>query len=320
MQPPRPLPQACRATLGRECVSTSAYPLCYHKEFPIEVRPLPEFPPVPLTLEGSSLLHQFFRFDWKAWRATPPADRDRIAAQAVELLTSLESVQPGGDGAEARIQTALFSQLGHKGDLILIHFRDSLEALNQVELDLFQTELYDYLAPVHSYVSVVELGLYESTRKTYEAASAKGFEAHSAEWNAEIAASLERGAGAMAPRLFPSIPEAKYLTFYPMDRKRGEQVNWYTVPFAERQRMMHEHGLIGRRYAGEVKQIISASIGFDDWEWGVDLFADDPVVFKKLIYEMRFDEVSAVYALFGQFYIGVRLPIEKLGGWLDGKL
>jgi chlorite dismutase len=105
-----------------------------------------------------------------------------------------------------------------------------------------------------------------------------------------------------------------------MDRKRGEQVNWYTVPFAERQRMMHEHGLIGRRYADVVKQIISGSIGMDDWEWGVDLFADDPVVFKKLIYEMRFDEVSAVYALFGKFYIGVRLPVEKLGGWLEGKL
>ena len=124
----------------------------------------------------------------------------------------------------------------------------------------------------------------------------------------------------MAPRLFPAVPEARYLCFYPMDRKRGEQVNWYTVPFAERQRMMHEHGLIGRRYGDQVKQIISGSIGLDDWEWGVDLFAEDPVVFKKLIYEMRFDEVSAVYALFGQFFISIRLPINKLGGWLRGKL
>ena len=124
----------------------------------------------------------------------------------------------------------------------------------------------------------------------------------------------------MAPRLFPAVPDAKYLCFYPMDRKRGEQVNWYTVPFAERQRMMHEHGLIGRRYGDQVKQIISGSIGMDDWEWGVDLFADDPVVFKKLIYEMRFDEVSAVYALFGQFFVGIRLPIEKLPAWLNGKV
>ena len=273
------------------------------------------FPPVPLTLEGSSLLHQFFRFDWKAWRATPSGERERIATQAVEALSRVERANP-----DAPIRSALFSELGHKGDLILIHFRDSLEALNQVELDLAQTELYDFLDLRHSYVSVVELGLYESSRKTYEATAAKGLETYSAAWQTEIAATLQRQAEAMAPRLFPSIPETKYLCFYPMDRKRSEHANWYTVPFAERQRMMHEHGLIGRRYGYVVKQIISGSIGMDDWEWGVDLFAEDPVVFKKLIYEMRFDEVSAVYALFGQFYIGVRLPVEKLGSWLSGSL
>ena len=272
-----------------------------------------DFPPVPLTLEGSFLLHQFFRFDWKASRSRSDGEREKIAAEALELLNRLER-----KSAHGAVQTALFSQLGHKGDLVLIHFRDSLEALNQVELDLAQTSLYDYLTLSHSYVSVVELGLYESTRKTYETAA--DLEQHSPEWKAEIAATLARQSAAMAPRLFPAVPEAKYLCFYPMDRKRGEQVNWYTVPFAERQRMMHEHGLIGRRYGDVVKQIISGSIGMDDWEWGVDLFADDPVVFKKLIYEMRFDEVSAIYALFGQFYIGVRLPIERLNGWLDGRL
>jgi len=275
---------------------------------------LAEFPPVPLTLEGSHVLHQFFRFDWKAWRGCAPGEREKVVAGFTALVKSLER------STEGRTHSALFSEVGHKGDLILVHFRDSLEALNQIELDLAQTALYDFLTPTHSYVSVVELGLYESTRKTYETAAAKGFEQHSAEWNAEVAESLKRGAEAMRPRLFPSVPDAKYLCFYPMDRKRGEQVNWYTVPFPERQRMMHEHGMIGRRYGDQVRQIITGSIGYDDWEWGVDLFADDPVVFKKLIYEMRFDEVSAVYALFGQFFIAVRLPIEKLESWLQGNL
>jgi chlorite dismutase len=287
--------------------------VCYHDGVFKEIIPVADFPPVPLTLEGSFLLHQFFRFDWKASRSRSDGEREKIAAEALELLNRLER-----KSAHGAVQTALFSQLGHKGDLVLIHFRDSLEALNQVELDLAQTSLYDYLTLSHSYVSVVELGLYESTRKTYETAA--DLEQHSPEWKAEIAATLARQSAAMAPRLFPAVPEAKYLCFYPMDRKRGEQVNWYTVPFAERQRMMHEHGLIGRRYGDVVKQIISGSIGMDDWEWGVDLFADDPVVFKKLIYEMHFDEVSAIYALFGQFYIGVRLPIERLNGWLDGRL
>ena len=274
-----------------------------------------DFSPVPLILEGSYVLHQFFHFDWKAWRSCADGERERITAQAVTALQRLERAGP-----DAPVRTALFSQLGHKGDLVLIHFRDSLEALNQVELDLAQTRLYDFLDLCHSYVSVVELGLYESSRKTWEAAAAKGLEPHSPEFQAEVAASLERASAAMAPRLFPAVPEAKYLCFYPMDRKRDESINWYTVPFAERQRMMHEHGLIGRRYGDVVKQIISGSIGMDDWEWAVDLFADNPVVFKKLIYEMRFDEVSAVYAKFGQFFISVRLPMEKLGDWLEGKL
>jgi peroxiredoxin len=275
---------------------------------------LADFPPVPLTLEGASVLHQFFRFDWTAWRSCADGERKKTADQAAAVLGSLEKA------ADGKVHTALFSQLGHKGDLVLVHFRDSLEALNKVELALAQTDLYGFLDQRHSYVSVVELGLYESTRKTYEAASAKGFEQHSPEWNAEVAASLERGAQAMAPRLWPGVPDTKYLCFYPMDRKRDEVKNWYMVPFAERQRMMHDHGMIGRRYADVVRQIISGSIGYDDWEWGVDLFADDPVVFKKLIYEMRFDEVSAEFALFGQFFIALRLQIDKLGSWLKGEL
>ena len=121
----------------------------------------------------------------------------------------------------------------------------------------------------------------------------------------------------MKVRLWPEIPSAPYICFYPMDRRRGEQKNWYQESMPDRVRMMHEHGLIGRRYAGEVRQIITGSIGLDDWEWGVDLFADDPLVFKRLIYEMRFDEVSAVYALFGTFYVGLRQPVSQLASLLS---
>ena len=273
-----------------------------------------DFPPVPLTLEGAAVLHQFFRFDWKAFRSFAEGEREQAIAEFTKVFEGLEKSPDG------KIQSALFSQLGHKGDLILVHFRPTLEDLNKVELALAQTRFTNFLVPTHSYVSVVELGLYESTRKTYEAAAAKGFAQHSPEWNAEIAESLARASAAMAPRLFPAVPEAKYLCFYPMDRKRDEVKNWYSVPFTDRQRMMHDHGMIGRRYAEQVKQIITGSIGLDDWEWGVTLFAEDPVVFKKLIYEMRFDEVSAEYGLFGQFFIALRLQLEKLDGWLEGKL
>ena len=132
-----------------------------------------------------------------------------------------------------------------------------------------------------------------------------------------IEETLERQSEAMAPRLFPEIPPARYICFYPMDRRAGRRARTgISEPMADRPRQMNEHGLIGRRYAGEVRQMITGSIGFDDWEWGVDLFADDPLVFKKLIYEMRFDEVSAVYALFGEFYVGLRCPAAEVPGFL----
>jgi chlorite dismutase len=213
--------------------------------------------------------------------------------------------------------SALFTLLGHKGDLLLVHFRESFEELSKTELRIARLALWEYLEPVSSYLSVVELGLYESTAKTYAALADKGVEPYSPEWNTSIAEVIARQKEAMHPRLYPEIPPHKFICFYPMDRRRGEQKNWYEVSMADRQRMMHEHGLIGRRYAGEVKQIISGSIGLDDWEWGVDLFANDPLVFKRLIYEMRFDEVSAVYALFGTFYVGLRCPISELNRLLN---
>lgn len=262
------------------------------------------------------MLHQIFRFNWKAWRTLSAAEQNRIASAATAKLN--EIAQPPSESAHHH--TALFSQLGHKGDLILLHMRDSVEALNHVELQLAQTELYDYLEQTYSYLSVVELGLYESTGKTYSSLAARDIVPHSPEWNTAIQETLDRQAAAMASRIYPAIPEAKYICFYPMDRKRGEEVNWYTESMADRQHMMHLHGMIGRRYADQVRQIISGSIGLDDWEWGVDLFANDPLTFKRLIYEMRFDEVSAKYALFGSFYVGLRLPIDNLPKWLGGTI
>ena len=262
-------------------------------------------PAVPLTVEGASVLHQMMRFRFAQWRALSPTDRAGVWDEAATALAAME--RPSDHS-----HTAVYSLLGHKGDLLFLHFRRSFEELNRAQRELARLPFSDYLEPATSYLSVIELGLYESTSKVYGGLAARGVEPHSSEWNQEIESVLERQRQAMAPRLWPEIPPAKYLCFYPMDRRRGESVNWYTEPMAERQRMMHEHGLVGRRYAGEVRQIITGSIGFDDWEWGVDLFAEDPLVFKKLIYEMRFDHVSAVYALFGAFYVGLRVPPAEL--------
>jgi len=271
-----------------------------------------EIPAVPLTTEGYSVLHQMMRFRWPALRALPASEKAVIAKEASDALASMEQNSAG--------QSALYSLIGHKGDLMLIHFRESFADLNQAELKLAGLRLIDYLEPTTSYLSIIELGLYESTVKVYRGLADRGIEPHSEEWKREIAETLARQKEAMRPRLYPEIPPNRYACFYPMDRRRGEDKNWYTLPIEERARQMNEHGLVGRRYAGEVRQIITGSIGFDDWEWGVDLFADEPLVFKKLIYEMRFDQVSAVYALFGQFYVGVRVPAAQLEKLLGGEL
>jgi peroxiredoxin len=271
-----------------------------------------ELPPVPLTIEGYSVLHQMMRIRWTAWRQLPSAGKTALIDEAAGALAKMETHSDG--------QSALFSLLGHKGDLMFVHFRRSFDELNQAELQLAQLVLNDYLEPTTSYLSVIELGLYESTIKAYKDLKDRGVAPHSEEWKREIGDVLARQKEAMHPRLFPELPKHRYVSFYPMDRRRGEAKNWYTLHIEERARQMNEHGLVGRRYAGEVRQIITGSIGFDDWEWGVDLFADDPLVFKKLIYEMRFDEVSAVYAQFGHFYLGVRCPAAGLGKLLGGEL
>ena len=271
-----------------------------------------EMPAVPLTIEGYCVLHQMMRVRWQPWRNLRSMEQQEIIAEASAVLSKMEENSTG--------QSAVFSLLGHKGDLMLVHFRDSFDNLNQAELELARLKLSEYLETTSSYLSVIELGLYESSLKTYRSLVERGIEPHSPEWNREIRDTLARQKEAMHPRLFPTMPPNRYICFYPMDRRRGEDKNWYTLPMEERQRQMNEHGMVGRRYAGEVKQIISGSIGFDDWEWGVTLFADEPLVFKKLIYEMRFDEVSAVYALFGHFYVGIRCPSADLGKLMDGCL
>jgi chlorite dismutase len=271
---------------------------------------------VPITLEGSFALHQMFRFHRGAWQSLDREDRDHVTAEAVKVLSEMEAASKGGHPN----QSAIFSLIGHKGDLMLVHFRDTLEDLHRAELAIANLGFSEFLKPTTSYLSVVELGLYESSAKTYAQLEQENIKPHSPEWNAALKDVIARQSAAMSPRLYPEIPKHKYICFYPMDRKRGEAKNWYEVPMAERQRMMHEHGLVGRRYADSVRQIISGSIGLDDWEWGVDLFADDPVTFKKLIYEMRFDEVSAVYALFGSFYVGLRVSATELPRLLDGEI
>jgi hydrogen peroxide-dependent heme synthase len=257
-------------------------------------------PIVPFTLDGASVLHQMFHVRWEEWRALDQHSRQVLVDEASAWLSSRESAE-GGE------QSAAFAMLGHKGDLMLLHYRRDFVGLLEAQAQVRKLRISEYLECSNSYLSVVELGLYESTRKIHDELGERGLTPGSEEWDQAVTETLDRQKKAMSGRLRPEIPSARYLCFYPMDRKRGELKNWFSEDFADRQKMMHEHGMIGRKYGGIVKQIISGSIGFDDWEWGVDLFAESPLPFKQLIYEMRFDKVSAEFALFGPFYIALRI-------------
>ena len=133
-----------------------------------------QLPAMPLTVEGYATLHQMMRFRRTAWRALPDNNRREIANEAAQLLTGMEGKTDG--------QSALFSLLGHKGDLMMVHFRETFDQLNQAELDLARLRLHDFLEPATSYLSVIELGLYESSLKTYKALADRGVEPHSDEW------------------------------------------------------------------------------------------------------------------------------------------
>ncbi len=268
-------------------------------------------PFVPETLEGWSVLHLMFRVDWGALREAYPGDRKQAADQAAAALTLPE----GTEGANTLVHL-----LGHKGDLMVIAFRKSFDDLGRFQLAFQQAKLYPFLRPTTSYVSIVELGMYDMTAKIHRQLAEKGLLPDSSEYQQGFDEEMERQRQRVAGRLFPPIPRNRHVCFYPMNKRRGEALNWYSEPFARRAEMMLEHGKVGREYAGKVTQIISGSIGFDDWEWGVDLFADEALTFKKLIYEMRFDEASAKFAEFGPFYVGLQFCSSELPAFLEGEL
>jgi chlorite dismutase len=235
---------------------------------------------VPDTREGWYVLHDFRTVDWDAWREATGRDRDRAVEDAGEYMRACADAEEG--------EFAAFSVLGHEADLMFVHLRPTLESLSTAERAFERTDLAGYTDRSSSYVSVAEVSSY--TTDTLDPEEIKD-------------AGLARYIGM---RLKPSIPDADYACFYPMDKRRDPEYNWYDLPFEERADLMRSHGEIGRQYGGKVTQIVAGSMGFDDHEWGVTLFANDPTDIKDILYEMRFDPSSSKYAEFGSFYMARR--------------
>jgi hydrogen peroxide-dependent heme synthase len=225
----------------------------------------------------------------------------------VHLMLRALPDEPGGDEVLEAIerfrasdpnQVIAFSVLGAGADVGLMVLGPDLDALDRLIKDVLRGPF----SPEYSFVSLTELSEYTSTeadeRARLEAEGAGEIEKRLAEWATRIAAYNEA-------RLHPRLPERAMIAFYPMSKRRSEGANWYSLPFDERRALMQGHARVGRRYAGRVLQLITGATGLDDWEWGVTLIADDPATVKEIVYEMRFDEVSARYGEFGPFFVGL---------------
>jgi hydrogen peroxide-dependent heme synthase len=237
--------------------------------------------------EGWGVLHLFYGVDRE--RAAEPGG----AKGVLEAVEALEA-----DGHQALVSATL----GHKADLGVMALGPDL-----ARLQAFQTEMAAApLTPAWSYLSLTELSEYMSTEEEERARLAAHTDGLSAEAIEErIEAWRARMAKYREDKLHPLLPRKRLMCFYPMSKRREEGANWYALPFEERRRLMGGHARVGMGYAGRVLQLITSSFAFDDWEWGVTLLADDPLALKDILYEMRFDEVSARYAEFGPFYVGL---------------
>lgn len=244
----------------------------------------------PETLEGWFSLHDLRRLDRIAWSQLSRSDQAKALGEAADLLTAAEAVHDAPAG-----RSVFYSMIGHKADLMMFHLRPDLSQLHDLERRFDDSLLASFMSRPYSYVSVIEISRHGAPEGTAEAIEDTPY---------------------VQSRLHPEIPEHDaYVCFYPMSKKRDGDDNWYRLDGVERSELMRAHGRTGRHYAGKVSQIVTGSMGLDDWEWGVTLFSDDPLQFKKLVYEMRFDEVSARYADFGPFYVGRRMPPDQLAEW-----
>lgn len=242
------------------------------------------------TLDGWYSLHLFYAVDWSSWRLVSELERQTMVTELENKLTELKEAKAQGQGDHV-----VYNVTGQKADLLLWFLRPEMKTLTQIENELNKLAIADHLIPTYSYVSVVELSNYlagQSDEDPYE--------------NPHIKA-----------RLYPELPSTEYICFYPMNKRRNETYNWYMLTMEERKKLMYDHGMIGRKYAGKIKQFITGSVGFDDYEWGVTLFAEDVLQFKKIVYEMRFDETTARYGEFGSFFVGHRLDTDAFQSFFE---
>ena len=261
--------------------------------------------------QGWHCLHLFYRIEHSQWQLLDPHEQ-RLAKENLSRLVQETRAVPS-------TQLLTLSVVTPKADVGFLLITPDLHAANEIEKKLGLSLGADVLTPVYSYLSLTEESEYVTTEEEHGNVleTEQKLKPGSPEFEQALKSFRERIAKYRHERVYPALPDWPVVCFYNMSKRRGEDRNWYSLPYKDRRRLMAGHAAVGREFAGKIKQLITGSTGLDDEEWGVTLFARDTFQIKAIVYQMRFDPVSAEYGDFGEFYIGLQLPLDELFGRLQ---
>lgn len=250
---------------------------------------------------GWHCTHSFYSVDRNILRQLSAAERRDGAAQLHSALTPGPEVEDSND--PVRLQSFIIS--GHKADFATLAFDPDPLKIDRLHQKIVGSAIGPALKATYSFVSFTEISEYVPSPEQYRDRLVAGGEApDSPALGAKVAAYEKRLPMMNKQRLTPDLPSWPSMCFYPMNKSRVVGANWFTTPFSARNAMMAEHAQSGMAFAGRVSQVVTVSVGVDDWEWGVTLWARNPDYLKDIVYKMRFDEASAKYGEFGPFYVG----------------
>jgi hydrogen peroxide-dependent heme synthase len=257
--------------------------------------------------EGWHVMHLFYHIDHSQWALYSEDEKRHAKTRLTELVQEIRTTPD--------THLLIFSIATPKADVGFMLLTPDLQMANVFEKQLSLSLGPEIFSPAYSYLSQTESSEYTTTREQYAAdtlIAEEGLVEGSEEFEAGLKAFDERMAHYLKHRLYPVLPDWPVICFYPMSKRRNGGDNWYALDFEARKKLMAGHARVGRTYSGRILQLITGSTGLDEYEWGVTLLAKDTIDVKSIVYEMRFDEVTARYGEFGDFYIGMQLPLDKL--------
>jgi peroxiredoxin len=257
--------------------------------------------------EGWHALHLFYQIDHAQWSILSDEEKRAAKTRLTELVQEIRATK------DTHLLT--FAIATPKADLGFMLLTPDLQVASAYEKQLTLSLGPEILSPCYSYLSQTERSEYTTTSEQYAAdtlVGEKGMAPGTPEYQQALQEFEDRMAHYLQHRLYPVLPDWPVICFYPMSKRRSGADNWYSLPYEARRELMAGHARVGRTYSGRILQLITGSTGLDEYEWGVTLLAKDTIDIKAIVYEMRFDEVSARYAEFGDFYIGMQLPLDEL--------